>query len=68
MRLSTLAVLGFVAIAVRADDPSERQREIQTETDRLVRRVSTMLRVMEYHQLDKSAEKQMLESPAMMLM
>src|SRR6476659_4887295 len=59
-RLATLALLGL-AVVVRADDPSERQREIQIETDRLVRRVSTMLRVMEYHQLDKSAEKQMLE-------
>src|SRR3954453_9995736 len=60
MRIATFAVLGLAMFA-RADEPAERQREIQAETDRLVRRVSTMLRVMEYHQLDKSAEKQMLD-------
>ena len=64
MRLATLALCGFAVLGVRADDPAERQREIQAETDRLVRRVSTMLRVMEFHKLDKSAEKQLLQEVA----
>src|SRR5579884_3660143 len=42
----------------------DRQKQIQAETDRLVRRVETMIRVLEYNRLDKSAEKQLLDQVA----
>ncbi len=42
----------------------ERQKQIQAETDRLVRRVETMIRVLQYNRLDKLAEKQMLDQVA----
>lgn len=42
----------------------ERQKQIKAETDRLVRRVETMIRLLEYNRLDKSAEKQLLDQVA----
>ncbi|MGH7222953.1 MAG: DUF4175 family protein, partial [Gemmataceae bacterium] len=42
----------------------ERQRQIKTETDRMVRRVETMIRLLEYNRLDKTVEKQLLDQVA----
>src|SRR5262245_6521186 len=42
----------------------ERQKQIQADTDYVVRRMGTMLRVLDYYQLDKAAEKKMLEEMA----
>src|SRR5215472_8909329 len=42
----------------------ERQKQIKGETDRLVRRVETMIRLLEYNRLDKTAEKQLLDQVA----
>ena len=42
----------------------ERQKRIKAETDRLVRRVETMIRLLEYNRLDKTAEKQLLDQVA----
>src|SRR5262249_26658788 len=39
----------------------EKQRQIQAETDFIVRRVGTMLRVLEYYQVDQSTEKKLLQ-------
>ncbi|MCI0378871.1 MAG: DUF4175 family protein [Gemmataceae bacterium] len=39
----------------------ERQKQIQAETDVVVRRLGTMLRVLDYYEVDKSAEKKLLE-------
>src|SRR4051812_35171521 len=39
----------------------DRQRQIQEDTDQIVRRMTTMLRVMQFYGIDKSGEKQMLE-------
>src|SRR5437764_624908 len=39
----------------------ERQKQIQAETDSMVRRLGTMLRVLEYYQVDKAGERKMLE-------
>ncbi|HWG43902.1 MAG TPA: DUF4175 family protein [Gemmataceae bacterium] len=42
----------------------ERQKQIQAETDRLVRRMETMIRVLQYNRLDKLAEKQLIDQVA----
>jgi hypothetical protein len=64
-----LALLGSSSSggALRAADlatQEERQKQIKFETDRLVRRVETMIRLLEYNRLDKSAEKQLLDQVA----
>jgi hypothetical protein len=43
-------------------DQKERQKQIQAETDRLVRRIETMIRVLEYNRLDESGGKDKLQS------
>src|SRR6267142_5786428 len=59
-------------LSLRADEPDpnnqqelllqqERQKQIQAETDYVVRRMGTMLRVLDFYQLDKASEKKMLE-------
>src|SRR5262245_2387023 len=56
--LVALAGLGAGGPAASADDikeRKERQKEIQAETDRLVRRVETMIWVLDYNGLDKAA-------------
>jgi hypothetical protein len=71
-RVIRVVALGLLALApaARAAEPAdllarqERQRQIQAETEHMVRRVGAMLRVMEYYQLDKSAERQMLQEVA----
>ncbi len=42
----------------------ERQKQTQADTDSMVRRLGTMLRVLEYYQIDKAGERQMLEEMA----
>lgn len=39
----------------------EKQRQIQAETDFIVRRVGTMLRVLEFYDVDRGTEKKLLE-------
>jgi len=39
----------------------DRQKQIQAETDSMVRRLGTMLRVLEYYQIDKAGERKMME-------
>lgn len=65
--LSALLSLSLSASAPRAADlatQEEKQKQIKAETDRLVRRVETMIRLLEYNRLDKSAEKQLLDQVA----
>src|SRR5215470_17476187 len=45
----------------------ERQKQIQAETDQFVKKVGTMLRVLEYYQVDKAAEQKMLKEVAVAL-
>src|SRR5438067_1465627 len=45
----------------------ERQKQIQVETDQFVMKVGTMLRVLEYYQVDKAAEQKMLKEVAVAL-
>src|SRR5260370_31542923 len=45
----------------------ERQKQIQAETDQFVKKVGTMLRVLEYYQVDKAAEPKMLKEVAVAL-
>ena len=71
-RVIRMVALGLLALApaARAAEPAdlparqERQRQIQADTDRMVRRVGAMLRVMEYYHLDQTAERQMLREVA----
>src|SRR5262245_58469295 len=65
-----LAALGMVAVCVgsaRAETDAEilrqqdKQKQVQAETDFVVRRVGTMLRVMDFYQIDKADEKKVLE-------
>src|SRR4051812_4299423 len=42
-------------------EQKDRQKQIQAETDRLVRRIETMVRVLEYNRLDQLAQKQLLD-------
>jgi hypothetical protein len=53
-------------VQVAADLTSQRdkQKQIQAQTDQTVRRVGTMLRVLEYYELDKSAQKELLTEVA----
>src|SRR5439155_12208417 len=39
----------------------EQQKQVQADTDHLVRRIGTMLRVLQYYQLDQGAEKKLLD-------
>src|SRR6185295_7701739 len=66
-------ILSLVAsLSLRADEPDrqtqqdlllqqERQKQIQAETDYVVRRMGTMLRVLDFYQLDQAVQKKMLE-------
>src|SRR4051794_16503722 len=65
-----VVVLGMAASSpekTRAASPSEiadqkeKQRQIQAETDRLVRQIQTMVRVLEYSKIDKTSERDLLE-------
>src|SRR6266849_1355560 len=47
--------------------PKERQQQIQAETDQFVKKIGTMLRVLEYYQVDKAAEQKMLKEVAVAL-
>ena len=42
-------------------EQKDKQRQIQADTDRLVRRIETMIRVYEYNRLDTSSDKQLLD-------
>jgi hypothetical protein len=62
-----LLVLLAVPAFAPAQDPAEaarQERQVKDDTDRVVRRIRTMLRVMDYYQLDQAAEKQLLAEAA----
>ena len=70
-RICFAMLLGLGAcLELRADEvdnqqelllQQERQKQIQAETDYIVRRMGTMLRVLDFYQLDKASEKKMVE-------
>jgi len=69
IRVVALAALAVVPVAWSQPPADllyrqEQQRQIQAETERMVRRIGAMLRVMEYYQLDKSAERDILREVA----
>src|SRR5262245_10691819 len=45
----------------------EKQQHVQAETERTVRRMSTMVRLLVYNQLDKAAETKLLDEVAQTL-
>ena len=62
-RLRCVLVLLAVPAFAPAQDPAEaarQERQVKDDTDRVVRRIGTMLRVLDYYQLDQAAEKQLL--------
>jgi len=71
--LATTALLttGLLCVALTPEGRSapdrelteqkDRQKQIQSDTDRLVRRIETMIRVYEYNRLDSSSDKELLE-------
>lgn len=70
-RWAVLGVIGLFGVLLnlhaandppsRIASPQEKQRQLQAETEHLIRRVETMVQVLEYYRLDKSAEKRMLD-------
>src|SRR5262245_54718991 len=50
-----------VTAAAELAEQKDRQKQVQAETDRLVRRIETMIRVMEYNRLDQTAQKQLFD-------
>src|SRR5437764_14055852 len=42
----------------------EKQKQVQAQTDQMVRRIGTMLRVLEYYELDKGTQKELLAEVA----
>src|SRR5262245_31309772 len=68
--LVALGLSLFLISSARADSDAdleqqkERQKHIQAETDQVVRRMGTMLRVLEYYEIDQATEKKMLEDMA----
>ena len=42
----------------------ERQQQVQADTDALVRRLGTMLRVLDYYQIDKGGERKLIDEMA----
>ncbi len=75
MRTRTIGLAAWVLLALTGLSPAapatpdlatqeQRQKQIQAETDRLVRRVETMVRVLQYNRLDRTAEKQLLDQVA----
>src|SRR5437764_1389083 len=59
--LGLVALAGWRLPAQAADlaDQKDRQKQIKAEPDRLVRRIETMVRVLEYNRLTRSAEKKL---------
>src|SRR5205809_1028020 len=63
----TAVVAGWLVQGARADsetDAARRQEAVKAETDQVVRRVGTMLGVLEYYRFDKAEEKKVLEEVA----
>lgn len=65
-----LMVVGW-GLTVRGDDSpqdlarkQDREKQVQADTDHLVRRARTMLRVLDYYQLEKGAERRLLSEVA----
>src|ERR1700733_12615729 len=46
------------------NDQSQKQKEIQTETERTARRIGTVLRMLSYHKVDKVMEQKLLQETA----
>ena len=42
----------------------DKQKDVRSDTDHVVRRTGTMLRVLDYYKLDRSAEKRLLDEVA----
>jgi hypothetical protein len=65
-----LIVGGFLSIAYADSSPQgltqqrDKQKDVRSDTDHVVRRTGTMLRVLDYYKLDRSAEKRLLDEVA----
>src|SRR6476661_1368264 len=59
--LFTLGPSASTAATADLAEQQQKQRQIQTEAENLVRRIETVIRVLEYNRLEKSTEKQLLD-------
>src|SRR5216684_4140315 len=61
---------GFLSVAYADPTPQgltqqrDKQKDVRFDTDHVVRRTGTMLRVLDYYKLDRSAEKRLLDEVA----
>ena len=53
-----------VQLARNVTEQQDEQKRIQAETDQTARRIGTMLRLLTYHNLDKTAEQKLLNEAA----
>ncbi len=74
-RLTITCLAVYLATAWQAGDAApiddqqltlqrERQQQVQADTDALVRRLGTMLRVLDYYQIDKGGERKLIDEMA----
>jgi hypothetical protein len=54
----------YLDVAPALSGQQVKQKQVQADTEHMVRRVRTMLRVLDYYQLDKRSEKQLLDDVA----
>src|SRR5229473_6911844 len=67
----TLAATAWLGASVQGEPEiqdlarqRDKQKDIRADTDHVVRRTGTMLRVLDYYKLDRSAEKRLLDEVA----
>src|SRR6516162_3761070 len=59
--------LSLADSATEATSQQDKQKQVQAETERTVRRMNTMVRLLVYNQLDKASETKLLEEVAIAL-
>src|SRR5262245_45451235 len=62
-----LASLAGADSAKDAPSQQEKQKQVQAETDKTVRRMNAMVRLLVYNQLDKASETKLLDEVAQTL-
>ena len=72
IRLVVAITSASLLISIAQADPEkqelsrqrDKQKDVRSDTDHVVRRTGTMLRVLDYYKLDKSAERRLLDEVA----
>src|SRR4029078_208193 len=73
-RLVAVSAIALWLVSLSAADSAnetasqqDKQKQVQAETERTVRRMNTMVRLLVYNQLDKASETKLLEEVAVTL-